>query len=53
MRRNASYLDKQTCVLVYAGMAYRYLFEPVLEHMAATKVATSTSKDLQFVMVLV
>lgn len=53
MMHNADYLGTQTYLLVYVVKAYCYLFEPVLEHMAGMKVATSKSKDRQLVTVLI
>lgn len=53
MRHTANYLGKQTCLLVFVVKEYCCLFELVLEYMAGTKVATSKSKDLQLVMVLI
>lgn len=53
MRHNANYLGKQTCLLVFVVKEYCYLFGLVLGYRAGTKVATSKSKDLQLVMVLI
>lgn len=53
MMRNADYLGTLTYLLVYVVKAYCSLFDPVLEHMAGMKVATSKSKDRQLVMVLI
>lgn len=52
MRHNAD-LSKKTCLLAYVVKAYCYLFEPVLEYMAGTKVGTSKGIGRQLAMVLI